>query len=96
MNAVGERGRNDGSPRVSIINRFSLGVENEWADGERDDRTLLARLKFLRYHRSEWVQDKSCFPSSADPFSDWQPHPVDPHLGCGIKRGAQKMVHGDA
>ena len=70
MGATAEIGRNP----VSKHHRFSLSVENEQNDAERDGRTRLARPN----SQARTGQGNMYIPCSADHEQDWQPDPVDP------------------
>ena len=57
---------------------FSLSVENEQADAERDGRTRLARPNSQA--RTFGNRDVLVILRLADHEQDWQPYPVvDPH-----------------
>ena len=55
--------------------RFSLSVENEQTDAERDGQICLARPNY----QAQTATGEETFSYSADHEQDWQPYPVDPH-----------------
>ena len=64
MDAVAEIGWN---PVSTQSTRFSLSVENERTDAERDGRTRLVRAN----SQARTGQEKNCFPCSADHEQDY-------------------------
>ena len=57
---------------MSTMNKFSLGVENEWTEAGWVRRTFVARPKSKA---RPWTE-KIISPRSADHEQDWQPLPI--------------------
>ena len=70
MDNIAENGSKERSPRLHI--RFSLDVENEWADTGRGSQTCLARPN----SQVRTGIGKIHVPSAADYEQDYQPEPV--------------------